>query len=95
MQLEENNTDLTDIKKEEKDSKLAEVESVLDTRIVRAIQDMGFTKLTPIQEQAIPYLLEGKDIIGQAQTGTGKTAAFGIPTIQKIDANSRKLQAIT
>ncbi|MBQ2802298.1 MAG: DEAD/DEAH box helicase, partial [Lachnospiraceae bacterium] len=55
---------------------------------------MGFQKLSPIQEQAIPYLLEGEDIIGQAQTGTGKTAAFGIPAIQKIDSELRKLQTI-
>ena len=68
--------------------------SCLDERIVRAIKDMGFEKLSPIQEQAIPYLLEGNDIIGQAQTGTGKTAAFGIPVIQKIDPEKRKLQAI-
>ncbi len=66
----------------------------LDERIERAIGDMGFEKLSPIQEQAIPYLLAGEDIIGQAQTGTGKTAAFGIPLIQKIDPESRKLQAI-
>ncbi len=78
----------------ELDEKLLEVENLLDERIVRAIRDMGFTKLSPIQEQAIPSLLEGKDIIGQAQTGTGKTAAFGIPTVQKIDPNLRKLQAV-
>jgi len=73
---------------------LAAIEGLLDPRIVRAVKDMGFTKLTPIQEQAIPYLLEGKDIIGQAQTGTGKTAAFGIPMLQQIDPENRKLQAI-
>ncbi len=67
---------------------------LLDDRIVRAIKDMGFEKLSPIQEQAIPYLLAGEDIIGQAQTGTGKTAAFGIPAIQKIDPDLRKLQTI-
>ena len=78
----------------EEESTLAIIEDLLDPRIVRAVKDMGFTKLTPIQEQAIPYLLEGKDIIGQAQTGTGKTAAFGIPMLQNIDPNSRKLQAI-
>ena len=66
----------------------------IDGRILRAVKDMGFTEFSPIQKQAIPHLLEGKDIIGQAQTGTGKTAAFGIPTIQKIDGESRKLQAI-
>ena len=54
-------------------------ESFIDSRIVRAVTEMGFETMTPIQEQAIPYLLEGRDIIGQAQTGTGKTAAFGIP----------------
>lgn len=73
---------------------LAVIEDLLDTRIVRAVKDMGFTKLTPIQEQAIPSLLKGKDIIGQAQTGTGKTAAFGIPMLQRINPDSRKLQAI-
>ena len=66
----------------------------IDARILRAVKDMGFTEFSPIQKQAIPHLLEGKDIIGQAQTGTGKTAAFGIPTIQKIDGESRKLQAV-
>ncbi|MBO5335628.1 MAG: DEAD/DEAH box helicase [Lachnospiraceae bacterium] len=55
---------------------------------------MGFQKLSPIQEQAIPYLLAGEDIIGQAQTGTGKTAAFGIPAIQKVNPELRKLQTI-
>lgn len=78
----------------ETESKLEQVEALLDTRIVRAIREMGFEKLTPIQEQAIPYLLEGKDIIGQAQTGTGKTAAFGIPLLQKVNPDLRKLQAI-
>ncbi|MCM1044689.1 MAG: DEAD/DEAH box helicase [Candidatus Gastranaerophilales bacterium] len=66
----------------------------LDKRILRAIEGMGFEKLSPIQKQAIPYLLDGRDIIGQAQTGTGKTAAFGIPAIQKVDPELRKLQVI-
>lgn len=70
------------------------LEQLLDPRILRAIREMGFTRMSPIQEQAIPNLLEGKDIIGQAQTGTGKTAAFGIPLIQKVDPELRKLQAI-
>ncbi len=67
---------------------------LLDERIVRAVEEMGFEKFSPIQEQAIPVLLEGKDIIGQAQTGTGKTAAFGIPLIQKIDPQEKGLQAV-
>ena len=77
----------------EEDS-LSSIEPLLDTRIVRAVREMGFEKLTPIQVQAIPYLLKGEDIIGQAQTGTGKTAAFAIPALQKIDPDLKKLQTI-
>lgn len=66
----------------------------LDERILRAVTDMGFEAASPIQAQAIPTQMEGLDIIGQAQTGTGKTAAFGIPLLQKIDPKSKKLQAI-
>ena len=66
----------------------------VDERIVRAVKDMGFTKFSPIQEMAIPRLLEGVDIIGQAQTGTGKTAAFGIPVLQKVNPDLKKLQSI-
>ncbi|MCL2718994.1 MAG: DEAD/DEAH box helicase [Lachnospiraceae bacterium] len=66
----------------------------VDNRILRAVGGMGFETMTPIQEQAIPILMAGHDIIGQAQTGTGKTAAFGIPMIQKIDPDDRRLQAI-
>ena len=66
----------------------------LDGRILRAVMDMGFEETTPIQEKAIPVQMEGLDIIGQAQTGTGKTAAFGIPLLQKIDPKNRKLQAV-
>lgn len=66
----------------------------LDERILRAVADMGFEEASPIQAQAIPVQMEGRDIIGQAQTGTGKTAAFGIPLLQKIDPKSKKLQAV-
>ena len=78
----------------EEESVLKAIEGMLDERIARAIREMGFVKLSPIQEQAIPYLLQGEDIIGQAQTGTGKTAAFGIPALQKIDPELKKLQTI-
>ncbi|MBQ9491131.1 MAG: DEAD/DEAH box helicase [Lachnospiraceae bacterium] len=71
-----------------------DIRDQLDPRIQRALDDMGFAKLTPIQEQAIPALLSGQDIIGQAQTGTGKTAAFGIPLISRVDASLEKLQAV-
>ena len=66
----------------------------LDAKIMRAITDMGFEAASPIQGQAIPLDLQGLDIIGQAQTGTGKTAAFGIPLLQKIDPKNKKPQAI-
>ncbi len=66
----------------------------LSDAVLRAVADMGFEAASPIQAQAIPAQLEGHDMIGQAQTGTGKTAAFGIPLLQKIDAENRKLQAI-
>ncbi len=56
----------------------------LDPEIIEAIGYMGFKEATPIQEKSIPIILEGKDLIGCAQTGTGKTAAFLLPTIQKI-----------
>lgn len=69
-------------------------DSNLDERILRAVEEMGFEQMTPIQAQAIPILLEGKDIIGQAQTGTGKTAAFGIPVIQNVDSENNNLQAL-
>ena len=55
---------------------------------------MKFEEATPIQSKAIPVLMEGKDVIGQAQTGTGKTAAFGIPVLQKVDPSSKKTQAV-
>ena len=66
----------------------------LDAKILRAVTDMGFEASSPIQAKAIPLEIEGKDIIGQAQTGTGKTAAFGIPLLQKIDPKNKKLQAV-
>ena len=69
-------------------------EEMIDERILRAVKEMGFETFSPIQEQAIPCLLSGEDMIGQAQTGTGKTAAFGIPALQKIDPDLKKLQCV-
>ncbi|HEX3014035.1 MAG TPA: DEAD/DEAH box helicase [Methanobacterium sp.] len=66
----------------------------LSDEVKRAIVDMGFEEATPIQSLAIPYILDGKDVIGQAQTGTGKTAAFGIPTLEMVDPDNKKLQAV-
>lgn len=62
--------------------------------ILRGVQDMGFEEATPIQCKAIPVMMTGRDLIGQAQTGTGKTAAFGIPVLQKIDPSNKKTQAV-
>ena len=66
----------------------------LSKEIQRGISDMGFEEMSPIQAQAIPIILEGKDIIGQAQTGTGKTASFGIPILEMVDPDNNKLQAL-
>jgi ATP-dependent RNA helicase DeaD len=66
----------------------------LSQDLTRAITDMGFEETTPIQEKTIPLTLEGKDIIGQAQTGTGKTAAFGIPMIEKISPERDTLKGL-
>lgn len=63
-------------------------------QILRGIKDMGFEEATPIQAQAIPVVMSGRDVIGQAQTGTGKTAAFGIPILQKVDPSLKKTQVI-
>ena len=69
-------------------------ESDIDPRILRAVTEMGFSEMTPIQQQAIPLLMEGRDVIGQAQTGTGKTAAFGIPMLQRVEEENRNLQGL-
>ncbi len=69
-------------------------ELALSESIRRAIEDLGFEEPTPVQSQTIPLLLEGHDVIAQAQTGTGKTAAFGIPMLQSIEPGRRKPQGL-
>lgn len=66
----------------------------LNPKILRGVTEMGFEEATPIQTKSIPLIMKGGDVIGQAQTGTGKTAAFGIPLLQKIDISHKHLQAI-
>jgi ATP-dependent RNA helicase DeaD len=66
----------------------------LSEQTLRALSDVGYEAPSPIQEQAIPSLLEGRDVIGQAQTGTGKTAAFGLPIVEYIDAEEHEVQAL-
>jgi ATP-dependent RNA helicase DeaD len=62
--------------------------------ILHAVAEMGFVEASPIQADAIPVVLHGRDVIGQAQTGTGKTAAFGIPAIEFVDTNNRNTQVL-
>lgn len=66
----------------------------LHPETIRTLDELGFEEPTPIQQEAIPYALEGKDLIGQAQTGTGKTAAFGLPLLNKIDQENKSIQAL-
>jgi len=66
----------------------------LSNEVLKAVADMGFEEATPIQSLAIPKMMSGVDIIGQAQTGTGKTAAFGIPLLERIDAKNKAVAAI-
>ncbi len=62
--------------------------------ILDAVKEMGFEDMTPIQAQAIPAVMSGRDVIGQAQTGTGKTAAFGIPAVEHVDVNLKATQVL-
>jgi ATP-dependent RNA helicase DeaD len=66
----------------------------LQPQILDALRDVGYDAPSPIQEQAIPPLLEGLDVIGQAQTGSGKTAAFGLPLLQYVDPEESDVQAL-
>lgn len=66
----------------------------LSKEVLQAVSDMGFEELSPIQAGAIPNLLDGVDVIGQAQTGTGKTAAFGIPIVERVDPSEKYIQAM-
>ena len=66
----------------------------LSKSLLRAVKQSGSEEATPIQEQTIPMVLKGEDVIGQAQTGTGKTAAFGLPIIEHVDLDNPNIQAI-
>lgn len=66
----------------------------LSKEVQKSITEMGFEEATPIQSQSIPHILNGSDVIGQAQTGTGKTCAFGIPAIEMIDTDIEGIQAL-
>jgi ATP-dependent RNA helicase DeaD len=66
----------------------------LSESTLQALKDVGYESPSPIQQEAIPSMLEGRDVIGQAQTGTGKTAAFGLPIMEYIDASDKSVQAL-
>jgi len=66
----------------------------LSMEVLRSVEELGFENLFPIQAQAIMPLLEGKDVIGQARTGTGKTAAFGVPMVERLNPEIRKVQGL-
>ncbi|MGA2009605.1 MAG: DEAD/DEAH box helicase [Solirubrobacteraceae bacterium] len=66
----------------------------LSPQLLEAVHDVGYDAPSPIQEQAIPPLLEGLDVIGQAQTGSGKTAAFGLPMLQYVDPSEQDVQGL-
>ncbi|MEO9363074.1 MAG: DEAD/DEAH box helicase [Nitrososphaera sp.] len=66
----------------------------LDEKVQKALAENGFEKPFPIQEAAIPIILQGKDVIGQAHTGTGKTAAFGLPLLSRVNSGNRQIQAL-
>lgn len=66
----------------------------LSKEIQKALMEMGYEVPTPIQQQAIPFIMDGHDLMGQAQTGTGKTAAFGIPILESIQTGDRKVQVL-
>lgn len=82
----------TQVCKKELFMKIEELDVV--TPIKKAVYDMGFEEFTEIQTKGIPLMLAGKDVIGQSQTGTGKTAAFAIPVLQKVDPEIKKPQAL-
>lgn len=75
-------------------SKIRFDELNLSVEVNSALTDMGFEYATPIQAQSIPVILEGKDVFGQAQTGTGKTGAFAIPSIDKVDTSKKEIQVL-
>ena len=87
--------DLDDHRADEEDSDTVTFASLgLPEEILAAVTDMGFRVPTPIQAAAIPPLLELRDVVGIAQTGTGKTAAFGLPLLAIVDADERDVQAL-
>ncbi|MGI8711411.1 MAG: DEAD/DEAH box helicase, partial [Acidimicrobiales bacterium] len=84
----------TEIETEETETENTFAQFGLSKDLMKAIIDVGYETPSPIQVKCIPLLLASKDIVGQAQTGTGKTAAFALPILEKIDTKSSKIQAL-
>lgn len=83
------------IRKEcEQMNRLSFSELGLSSDVLKAVEDLGYEEATPIQTATIPLLMAGRDVLGQSQTGTGKTAAFGIPAVEKVDPHQRHLQVL-
>src|SRR6516165_5951119 len=66
----------------------------LSPAVLKAIDRLGYEKAAPIQSEAIPLIMGGSDVVGQSQTGSGKTAAFGIPAVESVDPHLRAVQVI-
>ena len=66
----------------------------LSAELLKAIDKLGFEQASPIQAEAVPALMSGRDVVGQSQTGSGKTAAFAIPAIEKIEPQLRAVQVL-
>ena len=66
----------------------------LSPALLQSLLELNYTTPTPIQEEAIPLLLQGRDVAGQAETGSGKTAAFGLPLLQSINPELQQVQAL-
>ena len=85
---------MTNKTKDKDDSITSFKDLALDKALLKALDDVGYETPSPIQAETIPLLLEGRDIIGQAQTGTGKTAAFSLPLISNLDLKQKDPQIL-
>ena len=78
----------------EQDQQVGFADLGIDTRVLRALADVGYESPSPIQAATIPALLSGRHVVGLAQTGTGKTAAFAVPILSQLDLRRKKPQAL-
>jgi ATP-dependent RNA helicase DeaD len=92
IELQTNSIEEGEVTSKELPSKFENLK--VDSRILRSLNEIGYKEMFPIQAEAIPPLLSGRDVIGQAHTGSGKTAAFAVPIIEKVDASKRLVQAL-